>query len=427
MKNLKTNIYKSIRNGWQAESMTEANANGQAWQISTHKVNGGVKCSATQGTLRNDIFSYEMFGAKRLELASEAGICNENKVRNVHAAGLIEFEKQISSEVEEKPLYVIGIGQIIFTESPYSETKRVIYEVEGGGSYKTVTTDGKHLRREDHIKPYSEKFGIGVYYNEGEIMPLNEVEILVESAEISQAMANIKVNERQAEHDKVKAEKIEKGKNVISEIPKGFTHVIVAEGREDDSDRQSDYFSYKTTETIFLAFSTHGRDIFSEMRKAAGKYEATKCYEVVPVKPEGENEFWSAPDEHREKYSMGAGYYLGDSKYSGWIIKKCSLSLDGKGYGVNLQALQIAAAEERFFCDVETEKETPNFEAVEVKPGTIQIIEYSEKAIAVIGDTKPIKDKLKELGGRFNFRLTCGAGWIFPKTQLSQLQTDLTA
>lgn len=70
-------------------------------------------------------------------------------------------------------------------------------------------------------------------------------------------------------------------------------------------------------------------------------------------------------------------------------------------------------------------KETPNFEAVEVPEGQIQIIDYSEKAIAVIGETKPIKDKLKELGGRFNFRLSCGAGWIFPKSKLSELEAFL--
>ncbi len=51
----------------------------------------------------------------------------------------------------------------------------------------------------------------------------------------------------------------------------------------------------------------------------------------------------------------------------------------------------------------------------------IEIIDYSEKAIAVIGETKPIKDQLKELGGRFNFRLSCGAGWIFPKTKREEV------
>lgn len=67
----------------------------------------------------------------------------------------------------------------------------------------------------------------------------------------------------------------------------------------------------------------------------------------------------------------------------------------------------------------------PKIEAQEVKAGKVQIIEYSERAIAVIGDTKPIKDKLKELGGKFNFRLSCGAGWIFRKADLEKVKEAL--
>ena len=65
-------------------------------------------------------------------------------------------------------------------------------------------------------------------------------------------------------------------------------------------------------------------------------------------------------------------------------------------------------------------------ERVDVPEGEVQVVEYSEKAIAVIGNTKPIKDTLKELGGRFNFRLSCGAGWIFPKSKLEELTKALS-
>jgi hypothetical protein len=113
---------------------------------------------------------------------------------------------------------------------------------------------------------------------------------------------------------------------------------------------------------------------------------------------------------------------LGRSRYSGWNVSKTNIDSQ------SLEALQIAAAEGRFLClDAEAVTESPNIEPVQVAAGTIQVIEYGEKAIAVIGDTKPIKDKLKELGGRFNFRLSCGAGWIFPKTKLSEIQTALTS
>ena len=55
------------------------------------------------------------------------------------------------------------------------------------------------------------------------------------------------------------------------------------------------------------------------------------------------------------------------------------------------------------------------------------IVPYSEKAIAVFGDTKPIKDKLMALGGRFNASLTLDgakkAGWIF----LKKAEADVAA
>ena len=57
--------------------------------------------------------------------------------------------------------------------------------------------------------------------------------------------------------------------------------------------------------------------------------------------------------------------------------------------------------------------------------GHFEIIDYSEKAIALIGDTKRISDKLKELGGRFNPKLSCGAGWIFSKRKEQELRNLL--
>lgn len=51
----------------------------------------------------------------------------------------------------------------------------------------------------------------------------------------------------------------------------------------------------------------------------------------------------------------------------------------------------------------------------------VMVVDYSAKAIAVIGDTAPIKEDLKAMGGRFNARLTVEgqkvAGWIFSKSK----------
>ncbi|MCM1577066.1 MAG: antirestriction protein ArdA [Bacteroides sp.] len=56
---------------------------------------------------------------------------------------------------------------------------------------------------------------------------------------------------------------------------------------------------------------------------------------------------------------------------------------------------------------------------------TTRIVDYSEKAFVVVGETKALKEQLKELGGRFNNRLTCGAGWVFSKTKLQAVQEFL--
>lgn len=56
----------------------------------------------------------------------------------------------------------------------------------------------------------------------------------------------------------------------------------------------------------------------------------------------------------------------------------------------------------------------------------LEIVDYSEKSIAVFGDTRPIKDELKALGGRFNPRLTYEGerrtGWIFPTSKRSDIE-----
>jgi ribonuclease BN (tRNA processing enzyme) len=185
-------------------------------------------------------------------------------------------------------------------------------------------------------------------------------------------------------------------------LPKDAQAVIIAEEQQDDSEPMTDYYGCHTTRTVILGFSTHKRDLFSEMRKYARNFEGTAYLAEQ-----------NAEYENREKYSMGAGYYLGARKYSGWIIRKEPF------YGSQEQIIEryalIAGDEENICLKVQTQANaTP-----ETVTGDFIIVDYSEKAIAVFGDTRPIKDQLKALGGRFNPRLTHEgekqAGWIFSK------------
>ena len=61
------------------------------------------------------------------------------------------------------------------------------------------------------------------------------------------------------------------------------------------------------------------------------------------------------------------------------------------------------------------------------------IVNYSDRSIAVFGNTKPIKEELKSLGGRFNKYLKQNemtkAGWIFPmksKADVEEVLSNIT-
>lgn len=137
-----------------------------------------------------------------------------------------------------------------------------------------------------------------------------DVLAMLDAAKAEQARKHA---ERQAE-SAAQAEKVDAWRDTIRDkIPADAKAVIVAEYMQDHSDSQTDYFASRSTATIILAFSTHTRDLFPEMRKAAKNHASTA-------------HLADAPDsaENRQKYSMGGGYFLkeGGRHWTGWKISK---------------------------------------------------------------------------------------------------------
>ncbi len=62
---------------------------------------------------------------------------------------------------------------------------------------------------------------------------------------------------------------------------------------------------------------------------------------------------------------------------------------------------------------------------------SINIVNYSEKSIAVLGETKPIKEHLSALGGKWNPSLTHNgekvAGWIFVTSKRDEVKKVLVS
>lgn len=445
-----TKITKDSRGNWSGETYTEHN--GQTYKISTFKTYRGLIHSSSQpcdigqdgGVMFSNMFNQD---GTNLDLVSSKVRATEKAIREQHAKALLIFDEKIK-EVAPAKKEAPEVGTILFLDG-YGKTKgsrenkHVIYDIINGNygtEFKTVELDTLKLSTQDHVRPWSEKFGIGTYFEPSYKFEGSQDEL---TNLVIEARQKAKEEESKREAEQIlrnaeRAAKIEEGKKLVN-IPANAKAVIVAENMIDDSDSQTDYFNSYAGETLYLAYSTHTRDLFGEMRKAAlncnieevramaeapkvniNRETAEQYLEKMREYYDSDKEtlkHWHPEDEHREKYSMGAGYYLKASRgRAGWRIKKESYYDLTKEDNKN--KLYIAAAEGLYFIPIDDQKPTQTATNTE----GLELIDYSSKAFAIIGDTKPHKDQLKELGGRFNFRLKCGAGWIFSKTKLDEVK-----
>jgi len=305
-------------------------------------------------------------------------------------------------------------NQIIRMEG-YQYDRYVVYditEVSNSLIYNLINLRTHEFGQCDLIRPLSEKFGIGYYYDDEnpQFMDAFEVNILRGKAE---KIADEKRKEKQEQQEHDKQLQSVGLKRLETIVPDDVKAVIIAELHENDSDSMTDYYGYSVKRTVILGFSNHTKDLFTELRKYAANFEETIHLSEV-------NEKY----EHREKYTGGDGYYLGESKYHGWIVKKEKYYRNRESI---INGFSLIAGEESNIC-VKTQTEE-NFSPTTVA-GDFLIVDYSQKALAIFGDTRPIKDQLKELGGRFNPKLTHEgikkAGWIFSKSKEQELRNFLT-
>lgn len=104
------------------------------------------------------------------------------------------------------------------------------------------------------------------------------------------------------------------------------------------------------------------------------------------------------------------------------LICKIFKTLTGKEYLPHLSHRYPKTAQAFLESAQELFDSNPLLTDVSGATDLLQLIDYSEKALAIIGDTKSVKDKFKiddRFIGRFNKNLTVNgtgvAGWIFPK------------
>ncbi len=397
---------------------TIVNVNGQQWEIYTMKrYNGNLSTTAkkVKQNLKNGFICTEISGAdffKSISLVSaKITRVTEKAVKAQHLEALALFDQKIESgEIESDAPKTPEIGSILFLDG-YGKSRgsfgnnHIVYRIDGD-TYYCVDPDTLELHTHTHVKPFSEKFGIGIYWETDLKSDLSRDQIadLILTAQEKKA-ADQKAKKDEAEKAAAeRAAKIEAGKKLVS-IPETAKSVIIAENYEDQSDSQTDYFWTSPKDLLILGFSEKTRNNGNELKKAAGRSERT----AELLKDENAGIF--------DGYNGLPSYYFGTSSNSGWKISKENIC------PALLEKIYIAAAENRFFADsLKAQEDETNQPA---KKLLLDVVQYSEKSIAIFGDTYHIREHLKSIGARFNNYLKYNGeirtGWILPKSRENKL------
>jgi hypothetical protein len=412
-----TKVYKDRDNCWIAETIRTEK--GQTFQITTSKTYSGslrtyaMKVNARQG----ETFTSISFGMNDEFMSLSHGKLRvtEAVIRECHAKGLVKFDELVSTLPEAEIRNDIPeIGDILFLDG-YGKTmgsrenKHIIYRIEEtdwGTNYHCVEADTLVLTKQQYPKPFSKKFGIGTYFEKGydaKSLGLTDNDIadmLIEAQEVMKKReeafekANEEARQKEAERQKylsqfIRAD-VRKTTNIIkAHCRKVFDISGIKVSTESYSGGDSMSVQYTSPEPIKELESFINNFQYGHFNSMEDIYESTNDQDIVVD-----------------------GHILQQYKY----VFVDHVQGDGKQPDKPITPEQIEVVKPEWDKMQDFIKET------DIKLKGFQIVDYSDKAIAVIGNTKPIKDLLKELGGRFNMYLSCGAGWIFPKAKRSEVE-----
>lgn len=315
-----------------------------------------------------------------------------------------------ANKVIDRSIPTVTVNQIVQMEG-YDYDRYVVSAVTPsrfGINYTLINLRTGEYHHSTMIRPLSEKFGIGMYYNdtEPEFMDAMEVVLLKAKADRLKAQKVLDDEKAREESERLRAIGRERLEKLLPEDVQGL---IVAEYRENESDIQTDYFGHSVGRRVILGYSLTKRNNFNELRKCAANFPETAHF-----------------TEHDPDHEDRRRYCLETHPNSGWAIQKHT-----RNTRENLiaQFSHAAGSEENIYLGKPAPAKADTA-AAPIEATGVQMVDYSDKAVAVIGDTKPIKDTLSGLGGRFNFRLTYNGqpvcGWVFPKTKADEVRAALS-
>lgn len=285
-------------------------------------------------------------------------------------------------------------------------------------------------------QPLSKKFGIGYYWDDKEPdyrMPEQEIAKLVHQCEVQQAWnERLEKNKRIASQNRTDQLRKEYGsiltecnsyddktakQNMLVLLKRAFPGVKFyskKNGSKSYNIRWTDGPTEKMVAKIcskFVDTTFNGYEDIEEHIKS----EFTSLYGGIGYMPDLERSYsdkiWN---ETKEKFYAKHPEAIGITETNQFLPKSYSEFVESNQYTSASSCLRGYLSDIDLYQKPEEKPVSSTAKAVENK-SDLQIVDYSEKAVAIIGNTRDYVAKLKELGGRFNGKLKCGAGWVFSK------------
>ena len=293
-------------------------------------------------------------------------------------------------------VYAFGAGM---EESRWATTGKGDEIVKLSPNYSESYFSNPFNNLDKYCRSISEKFGIGFYYDLDAPKATDE--------EISQAIerANNFIKEREEEKNRAEEESTRAREEVLKKYGAIFDQpsgqymtdaVLVAKHIRQDlaASFPGQKFSVRKTDYSTIHIEWTDGPTKEEVEQIAGKHER------MCVRDRWNDDLWEHNDTAFTSVFGGVDYIF---YYRETAPENRGISLYTK--------------------PEPKQNKTNKTETIEAKG--LQIIDYSEKAIAIVGETRAIKETLKTLGGRFNSHLSCGAGWIFSKAKEATLREAL--
>lgn len=362
------------------------------------------------------------------------------------ATGKMELMEKAGQLKRGQKVYAFGGGMCKQVFAVVNPDTRELVEVGKPEDVEAWNLDNyfSPLTKYDaYIRPISKKFGIGFYYAENE--PLYSEEVITESIERAKKIEGMK---QQREQQKKEASARNK-----AELMKKYDFLQVVGDRYDYKEAVTNLKKLLKHEFPGVKFSVRRRNGSDSVNISWTDGPTAEAVENIAVQFKGLtfNAYDDSTDVLTTDFNTLFGsldYIFTEREYSeevskaeeAKVIEDYPILADGENhdkmdildaYGLKdkaencLRWFSVASVKRVRLMDKDLTVKTENTVKTEqptAKAEGLQVVDYSEKAVAVFGDTKQHAGKLKELGGRFNARLKCGAGWIFSKKKEAALR-----